>query len=197
MNNIPNIIEAKRCLWCEGEPSDIALETRPRINEWYWISVSNAINLSVGEASWLLYEADSVHYNDYSEASEFDQTCFCLVSVIARLQEGSNGTPYRVQVRELVSLREVMNRSAEEEFPTWKGFITRFFTQNDDALTRNTETTTLTHYGAYTLLSVSLQSDCGLDCVMMQHEERLYACLVAEWGFRNDEVLGGRFRLPE
>lgn len=189
MNNIPNIIAAKRCLWCEGEPSNIALETLPRINERYWVSVSNAINLSVGEASWLLYESALVVYNDYSEASEFDATRFCFVKIIARLRAGNTHTIYRVQVQHLLSLADVIVDCAEQEFhPTWNSFLSGFGAWKDDSIK---------DYGAYKWLSVSLQSDCGLDCVMMQHEARLYACLVVEWGFGYDEVFGGRFRLPE
>ncbi|MCU0425757.1 MAG: hypothetical protein MUF71_09055 [Candidatus Kapabacteria bacterium] len=189
MHNIPSEIIAQRCCWCENAHSGIALETIPKEHERYWISVPNAVNLSVGEASWLLYEPSEAYYNDYSEESEFAQTRFCLVNVIARLPPNMAHTRYRVQVQSVVSLEEVMNHCVEQEFrPAWAGFLSGFLAGEEYPLR---------HYGAYSWLSISLQSDCGLDCVLMQHETRLYACLVCEWGFGYDVVVGGKFRLPE
>jgi hypothetical protein len=189
MNNLPGEIIAQRCLWRENVHSEIALDNIPSVHEHYWISVPNAVKLSVGEASWLLYESALVVYNDYSEASEFDATRFCFVKIIARLRAGNTYTIYRVQVQHLLSLTEVMKHCAEQEFrPSWNSFLSGFGAWKDDSVK---------HYGAYRWLSVSLQSDCGLDCVLMQHETRLYACLVCEWGFGYDVVVGGKFRLPK
>jgi hypothetical protein len=168
---------------------DHSLDECPIAGQTYIVTLNAPVKFRLNMSLWLYYDCALVSYNGYETEQDVEQSKFCYGQLISIVSQNESGATVEFEVKNTLSFQEVLTARPVKELP---GFWTEFYLYS---IERGEHV--LTQLGNYFQLSVSIQGDIGLSCILTKMDNHYFICKMNHWSFSEEYTFGGNYILPE
>lgn len=184
-----NII-ARRTLWKDIENTNDALKQSPAIGHTFIVFLSRPVMFHLHMKTWLFYDCPKAFYDGYEKEDEINQARFCFGEVTKIISLDEKGATIAFTVLKSLTLSDILDSMEIKELPP---FLSDFFIRSI-----NEDDYVFTTIGKYFQLSSSYaQGDMGQFCIFTEYKNSYTICLLSEWAFSEEWLIGGHYKLPE
>lgn len=181
-----------RGFWHESFEVDYSLQTIPKEEQVYFVSLSGPLKIKIGEEIWIYYDCPSAYYNGYSSISDICKIRYCF----GRINKLNNLTENRVtiefEILKTITLGDTLvNCKSFELQKEWIDLLYGFANNYSFGMSFSVE-----KIGEYFYVSCGSQGDLGQNLIIGKNDHELFACMVNQWSFHEDFIYGGKFKIP-
>lgn len=182
-------IIATSCTWRESLDVNHSLKESPIAGQTYFVILNQPVKFWLNMDLWLYYDSPLVSINGYETEQQVEQSRFCYGQLLSVISQNEAGVTVQFEVKQTLTLQELLTTRPVKELPAiWTDFYLSFIERDEYSLLQ---------YGKYFQLSVSVQGDIGLSCIVTKTTDQYLICKIDDWSFSEHYTFGGKYLLPD